>query len=124
MGPWTHGVDILSRALGLGSEGPCFRSALPGASGLCPRDRGVDQLSQATCAWLRYPAGSISPPGPLGPVSDGPQFRPALPGDTVPCPWDCGVNQLPSMTQASVLGPAMKTTPPARLTLWSEGPRG
>ena len=68
-------------------EGPLGRPALPGNSGLYPRPRGVDQMSQATWARIRGPRGvdqlyrvtwalvrgppvSTSGPGRLGPGSE------------------------------------------------------
>ena len=113
------------------SEGPrCLPAAL-GDSGPCPRAHGVDQLSQATCARFRVPAGSTSCPGRLRPGSEGswvdrlswttralvrgPVGSPSCPGQSGPmldvpcCRPTCPV------TWAQVRGPEVWTSYPARL---------
>ena len=104
------------------SKGPWGRPTFPGVSGLCPRDRGMDHLSQATQVRVRGPAayllsrvtwacarchaGSTSCPGGLRPGSRIPWCRPAVPGNS---------------TQAR--RPAASTSCPGRLGPVSEGPR-
>ena len=104
------------------SQGPWGRPTFPGVSGLCPRDRGMDHLSQATQVRVRGPAayllsrmtwacatchaGSTSCPGGLRPGSRIPWCRPAVPGNS---------------TQAR--RPAASTSCPGRLGPVSEGPR-
>ena len=102
---------ISPRGLGFGSKSPWFTSsprrlgpvpvfpqgqpAVSGDSGPGPKTRGVDQLSRATCTWVRWPLGSTSSPGLLGPGFDGLRFRPAIPGASGTGPRACE-NDLPS----------------------------
>ena len=79
--PWQRGP---------GSEGPRCRPTVPGDSGLCPRARGVDHMSQATLTRVRGPAVSTNTPGRLGFISKDPRGRPYVPCDSGPCPRSRG----------------------------------
>ena len=82
-------------------KGPCGGPAVPSNLGVYPRPRGVDQISRATLARVRGPAGSTSSPGGLVHGSEIPWCQPILWGDSAPCPrarggvqlswvtWDC-----------------------------------
>ena len=81
--------------LGPGSECTRGRTAVPGDSGPGPRACGFDQLSRATRAWFRRPAGSTNYTGHSG------------------LGWRAhGVYQLSRVTRASVRMPAESTTFP------------
>ena len=69
---------------------------------MCPRARGVDQLSQEIQAPVRVPAVLISSAGRLGTGSEGPWGRAAFPGDSVLCPRARGVDQLSRAIPARV----------------------
>ena len=67
---------------GPGSQVPWGQPGVPGNSHSSPRARGVDQLSRASRARVRWSGGSTSFPRPLGRVSEVPRVRPALPGES------------------------------------------
>ena len=66
-------------SLGLGSKGPCGRSAVPGESGPRPSARSFAQVSQATRTPSQGPAVSTRCPGRYRPSSEGTRGRPTLP---------------------------------------------
>ena len=62
LGLWARGVDQQSRRTRARVEGPWGRPAVPRHLGRCPRARGVEQLSRAILAGVRWRAGSTSCP--------------------------------------------------------------
>ena len=108
--------------LELRSEGSRRRPAVPGNSGLCPRSRGLEQLSWQTWAPVRGTAGSTRSPGPLAICCEGPRRRPAVLSGSGRVPRARGVNQLSWAHRALFRGPALSTSTPGRLGLGSDGP--
>ena len=96
LGPCSSacGVEQLSRAFGLGSDGPWGRPAVPDDRRSGPRAHGVDEPSLVTQARVRWPAGWTSSHGRLALGSVGPQIRPALHDDSCSGPMVRGVDQL------------------------------
>ena len=84
----------------------------------------MDQLSRASRALVRRPAGSNSYPRLLGLGSVGPRGRPAVLGVSGSGPYvrSPGVDQLSRVTCASVQGTACSTSCPGHLGAWSEFP--
>ena len=99
---WVRGTAVLTRCPGDSGPGPVPTVSIssPGRIGLCRWAHGVDQLSRATCARVRVPAGSTRSPWPLGPLSKCPRGRLAVPGDSGPGPRDRGVDKLSWVTRA------------------------
>ena len=95
-------------------QGPRARgsTSCPGDSGPGPSYCGVDQLSRATRARVRVPAGSTSCPWRLGLGSKGPRGLPAAPGDLGSVWRARGVDQLSRETQDRERGPAVSTSCP------------
>ena len=132
-------VDHLSRRHRPVSQVPQGRPVIPGDLGPASSARGVNQMSLATRALLRWHVGSTSCPRRLGLMSEGPRCRPPLPGDSGSglrahrvdhlfwvsrlAPSALGVNQLSRATWASVRGPAWSTICPERHKLVSQVPR-
>ena len=81
-----------------GSEVLWGRLALPGDQGLCPRSRGIDQLSRATQARVHAPAVSTPSPGRCGLSSDA-----------------CGVDHMSQKTCDRVRSPTVSSGFPRRL---------
>ena len=112
-GPRVRGVDQLSRAIGLGSDGLHGRPAVPEDSRPAPIARGLDHMSRGLWGHVPVPAVSNSSPGRLGLGSDGPRGRPALRGDSGTCPRARGVDQLSWAPRARFRGPALLISYPA-----------
>ena len=124
----ARGVDPHSQANHVHTEGPRVRPDDFGHSSLVPRDRGVNQVSWATRARARGPAGSTRCPGRLRPSSEGLRCQPAVlghshfgrvPAGSTRCPgaWGLGPNALGFHQQshtirALVRGPAVSTICP------------
>ena len=110
------------QALGPGSEGPQGPPGVPGDSHSSPRACGVDQISRASRAHARCPAGSTRRPRRLRPGSEGPRCHTALLGHSRFGPTDRGVDQLTRATLPCVQRPLGSTDFPGRLRPVPEGP--
>ena len=83
-----------------------------------PRAHVFDKLSRANGARVRWPAGSTSSPGRLGPMPEGPRCPTAFPGVLCFGPRTRVVDQLSRATCACILRDAVSTSCPGQL-----GPR-
>ena len=104
----------------LGSEGPRGRTALPGVSGPGLKALGVDQLSRATRACVRFPGMSIRCLWRIAPESECPSGPPGLLGHSGPCQSARGVFQVFRVTRARVRRPVVSTNSPGHLGFLSE----
>lgn len=100
----ASGVEHLSRATRLGSDGPQVRPSFP-----------------VIHARLCGPGVSTSCPGRLGPVTEGWRGGPSLPGDSGPCPRSRGVNQLYRASRDLIRGPVGLARSPGGLEIRSDG---
>ena len=135
----AHIVDQSPGRLGPMPEGLRARPDVPADLGPCSSACGVDQLSRATRAPVRWPARSTGSPGRLVRGSVGPRGRPV---PQVTRAWaECrGVARFPGqlalgsegppfdknsrVTRVRFFFPTESTTWPARLTPASEAPGG
>ena len=88
-----------------------------------PEAPQFNQMSRASPARLRGPAGWTSSPGPLALAFKCWWGRPAVPGDSGPGPRARRVDHLSRVTRARVRVPAVLTSSPGSLGTWLEGPR-
>ena len=86
------------------SKGQQRPPVVPGDSGPCLKDRGVDQHSLATRACVRGPEGSTSSSGHLALGFQDPRGRPDILGNLGPVPRTRRVDQVTKMTRARDLG--------------------
>ena len=110
-------MTICPGRLGPGSKGPLGRPSVPGDSCPGPRAHMVDQMSRATRAQVRGPAGSTNNPARLGSYSEGSRGGPTVPGDLGPCPTARGVDQLSWVTLDHARGAAGSNSCFGRLAL-------
>ena len=132
--PWGHPVSRETRIQFRGAAGSTIcpliwpgsqvlwgQPGVPGNSHSSLRARGVDQLSRASWALVRWSGRSMSFPGPLRPVSEGPRFRPALLGESRSALRANRFDPRSWLSRARALWPAGSTSCPGRFAPGSKG---